>query len=162
MLRITGASLGPLDLTAFAAVGRPNGTFEKWMSQMMPAPIVGSIAGNVLRSYRVEIDYAAGAVYLEQTGKPDPYDMDIVALTLIRRGDGALIVSGASSGNAPEVVSAIQPGDRLLQIDETDATGLVLSEAAGKLRGTPGQVHNLTLERAGKTFKVRAPVVRLL
>ena len=162
MLRVPGASLGSLDLTAFAAVGRPSGVFEQWMSKMMTAPIIGSIAGNVFRAYRVEIDYTAGAVYMEQTGRADPHDMDLVGLTLLKRGDGALIVSAVSSGDGPEVVTAIQPGDRLLRIDDTDATGLVLSAAADKLRGSPGEVHILTLERDGTSFKVKAPVVRLL
>jgi hypothetical protein len=40
------------------------GVFEKWMSAMMPAPIVGSLAGNVLAHYRIELDYANETLYV--------------------------------------------------------------------------------------------------
>jgi len=40
------------------------GTFEKVMSGMMTAPIVGSLAGNVLKNFRVELDYPNQKLYL--------------------------------------------------------------------------------------------------
>ncbi len=40
------------------------GVFEKYMSRMMAAPIEGSLAGNVLEQFRVEIDYANQKLYL--------------------------------------------------------------------------------------------------
>jgi hypothetical protein len=40
------------------------GTFERYMSSMMTAPIVGSLAGNVLERFRVELDYANEKLYL--------------------------------------------------------------------------------------------------
>jgi len=40
------------------------GTFERYMSSMMTAPIVGSLAGNVLRGFRVELDYPGKRLYL--------------------------------------------------------------------------------------------------
>jgi hypothetical protein len=40
------------------------GTFETMMSRMMTAPIVGSLAGNVLRHYRVELDYPNQRLYV--------------------------------------------------------------------------------------------------
>jgi hypothetical protein len=36
------------------------------MSQMMAAPIVGSLAGNVLKHFRVELDYANEKLYLSR------------------------------------------------------------------------------------------------
>jgi len=49
MLRIAEIGLGPVSLKDVAAVSRPEGTFEKYMSPMMAAPIIGALAGNVLR-----------------------------------------------------------------------------------------------------------------
>lgn len=40
------------------------GTFEKFMSSMMAEPIVGALAGNVLRQFRVELDYKNEKLYL--------------------------------------------------------------------------------------------------
>lgn len=66
MMRFPNAQWGPFQLDNFAAVSRPNGTFETNMSRLMSAPIVGAIGGNVLKLFRIEIDYANGVVYLQR------------------------------------------------------------------------------------------------
>jgi predicted aspartyl protease len=48
------------------------GTFEEWMSKMMTAPIVGSLAGNVLTKFRVELDYPNQTLYLTQPVRSSP------------------------------------------------------------------------------------------
>ena len=45
------------------------GTFEDYMTRMMTAPIVGAVAGNVLRLFRVELDYAHEMLYLSGPGQ---------------------------------------------------------------------------------------------
>ena len=40
------------------------GTFERFMSGMMRAPIIGSLAGNVLKRFRVELDYPHEMLYI--------------------------------------------------------------------------------------------------
>lgn len=52
------------ELTDLGVVSQREGTFERWMSQMMTSPIVGSLAGNVLKRYRVELDYPNEKLYL--------------------------------------------------------------------------------------------------
>ncbi len=51
-------------LGEFGVTSQREGTFEQYMSQMMAAPIVGSLAGNVLRNFRVELDYPNQKLYL--------------------------------------------------------------------------------------------------
>jgi predicted aspartyl protease len=51
-------------LGEFGVTSQREGTFERYMSQMMAAPIVGSLAGNVLKRFRVELDYANQKLYL--------------------------------------------------------------------------------------------------
>jgi hypothetical protein len=51
-------------LGEFGVTSQREGTFERYMSQMMAAPIVGSLAGNVLRNFRVELDYSNQKLYL--------------------------------------------------------------------------------------------------
>ena len=43
-------------LGEFGVTSQQEGTFEKYFSAMMAAPIVGSLAGNVLKNFRVELD----------------------------------------------------------------------------------------------------------
>jgi hypothetical protein len=42
------------------------GTFERYMSGIMRTSIVGSLAGNVLKGFRVELDYANERLYLSR------------------------------------------------------------------------------------------------
>jgi hypothetical protein len=51
-------------LTNVGVTSQREGTFEKWMSSMMTAPIVGSLAGNVLTRYRIELDYPNQTLYI--------------------------------------------------------------------------------------------------
>jgi hypothetical protein len=57
---------GTNQLTEFGAVSQRQGQFENRMSSMMAAPIVGSLAGNVLKRFRVELDYPNSKLYLSQ------------------------------------------------------------------------------------------------
>ncbi|MGH7461405.1 MAG: hypothetical protein ACREMA_10295, partial [Longimicrobiales bacterium] len=51
-------------LAEFGVTSQREGTFERYMSRMMTAPIVGALAGNVLKHFRVELDYANEKLYL--------------------------------------------------------------------------------------------------
>ena len=57
---------GTHQLKELGVVSEPEGTFEKYMSGMMTAPIIGSLAGNVLRHYRVELDYPNEKLYISE------------------------------------------------------------------------------------------------
>jgi hypothetical protein len=63
-LFIPGGSWGTNQLTEFGVVSQRQGTFESYMSKMMTAPIVGSLAGNVLKRFRVDLDYPNAKLYL--------------------------------------------------------------------------------------------------
>lgn len=54
-----GYAIGELGVTS-----QKEGTFEKYMSSMMASPIVGALGGNVLRNFRVELDYQNQKLYL--------------------------------------------------------------------------------------------------
>ena len=60
------ARWGSNDIKPLGVVSQREGTFERYMSNMMAAPIVGSLAGNVLKSFRVELDYAHEKLYLSR------------------------------------------------------------------------------------------------
>ena len=58
------ARWGARELKEVGVVSQREGTFERYMSSMMAAPIVGSLAGNVLENMRVELDYPNQKLYL--------------------------------------------------------------------------------------------------
>jgi predicted aspartyl protease len=161
LMRIPDVKLAGFQLPIITAVSRPPGTFEKWMSQMMTGPIIGAIGGNVLKSFRVEIDYANGVTYLEKRGEPDNA-LDLVALTLRAQRDGTYVVSGVSKENSPEVIQSIKEGDKLIRVDKLEVLGAPLADVVNSLRGAPKQVRVLVLEREGRQFTVKAPAVRIM
>jgi len=65
-MTLPGATWGTIALPSFGIVSQREGTFEKYMSGMMTAPIIGSLAGNVLKQFRVELDYPNQKLYLRR------------------------------------------------------------------------------------------------
>lgn len=65
---VPGAQWGSCKIDEFGLVSQHEGTFERYMSGMMAAPIIGSLGGNVLKYFRVELDYAHETLYLSQAG----------------------------------------------------------------------------------------------
>jgi hypothetical protein len=63
---LPGAQWGAYQLPRFGVVSQREGTFERYMTGMMARPIVGSLAGNVLKQFRVELDYAHEMLYLSR------------------------------------------------------------------------------------------------
>lgn len=63
---VPSARWGSHELKDVGVTSQRAGTFEKWMSSMTKGPIVGSLAGNVLKGFRVELDYANETLYLQQ------------------------------------------------------------------------------------------------
>ena len=64
---VPGARWGPFDVE-LGVVSQREGTFERYMSGMMAAPIIGSLGGNVLKDFRVELDYEQEKLYLSRAG----------------------------------------------------------------------------------------------
>ena len=162
MLRLPEIRLGDFIIREVGTVARPEVTFEKWMSNMMVAPVVGALGGNVLRQFRVEIDYAAGVTYLERSGNADPYDLDLVGLTFAHTPDNSLIVEAVSPGADPALQDQVKPGDRLRSVDGTPVVSFSLMQIIERLRGKPGDLKKLELEREGKPYQVQARVTRLM
>jgi predicted aspartyl protease len=63
---VGSAAWGMFELRDVGVVSQPKGTFEQWMSSMMSAPIIGALAGNVLKRFRLELDYVNQALYLSE------------------------------------------------------------------------------------------------
>jgi hypothetical protein len=61
---IPSARWGSYALGELGVTSQKEGVFENYMSSMMTSPIVGALAGNVLKRFRVELDYANQKLYL--------------------------------------------------------------------------------------------------
>ena len=63
-MTVPKARWGTNEIAELGVTSQGEGTFEKWMSGMMSAPITGSLAGNVLKRFRVDLDYPNEKLYL--------------------------------------------------------------------------------------------------
>jgi predicted aspartyl protease len=162
MLRIPDVQLANFHLQGIAVVSRPKGTFENYMSKMMAAPILGAIGGNLLRAFRIEIDYANGATYLEKKATPDKNDLDMVGVTLRAQADGSYTVMGLSGQYGKEIPEAIHSGDKLIKIDKLEVKNMPLVKVIDALRGKLNQKRTLVFERDNRQFTVTMPVLHIL
>ncbi len=162
MLRIPQIKLGSFVLEGICVVARQVGGNYDRLSQLLTGPAIGALGGNVLKHFRVEIDFEAGTTYLEQHTQTDQHDMDMVGLVLSPHADGTYRITAVADRNDSEVLQSIKPNDRLLQIDRQEVQGRSLNDVVDALRGEPGHVHILLLERERKQFTVNAPTANIL
>jgi len=141
----------------------PNGpSLGEWYSQKTARPVDGFLGPNAFKAFRVEIDYANSAVYFEISADFDSHDMNIVGLTLRPEADNTYKVIGIAKKNGKPVVNGVETGDLLLQIGNLKCTGATMGTVVDALRGKPGDIRILILERNGKQFRIKTKVVRIL
>jgi len=155
MLRIGVLKWGSFTLRNIGTVSRPTGNYERMMSRLTGRPVIGSIGGNVLRHFRVDIEYPDGRLYLKREGAGGGTPLDMVGITLEPSGRGYVVVGVAKN----EI--ALKKGDELLGIGDAPINGLTIAEIMHKLAGNPGAIRKLTIERNHRTLRVTARVIRI-
>jgi hypothetical protein len=165
--RVSEIMWGPVRLAGVGVVGVPavapgGPTLGAWYSRKTARPVSGFLGPNAFKAFRVEIDYAGGAVYFEKTAEIDTFDMDLAGLTLRPEDDGSYSVLGVSSKNGRTAVEGVEPGDELLRIGDLETTGATMGTVVDALRGKPGEIRILILRRGGNTFRIEAEVARFL
>ena len=156
MLRIGTLQWGPFRLPDVGAVSRPAGAYEQFMSRIAGKPVIGSLAGNVLRRFRVDIDYPHGQVYLAQASAIQDAPLNMVGVTL-ELGKSGYVVAGTAPG-----VTAIHKGDRLLRVGTLDTQTATLAEILRALQGKAGSRKNLLIERGSQRLEIPAKVRLIL
>lgn len=161
MIRIPEAHWAQFALKGVGVVSRPKETYEA-SSREMVRPIVGALAGNVLKHFRVEIDYPSQTVFLQRSDSIQEHGLNTVGLILKIDSNGKLIVVGVSPQASPRTRKNVRPGDVILRIGKTTPSVVSLMWAAQALSGTPGEKKTLLIERAGKQIPATVEVSRLL
>jgi hypothetical protein len=133
------------------------GDFFDWYSKKAPEPVIGWLGGNVLKGFRVMIDFPRHTTYWEREGDLDPHDLDQVGVTLETRDTGeGYFIGGVVEKNGTPTVEGLQAGDKLLQVDDLRLAGATRGAIFSALHGKPGTVRLLILEREGKQFTLQA------
>lgn len=161
LVRIPEIDWSGFTLNDVVAVSRNSSIFEE-SSKEMTGPIVGAIAGNILSSFRIEIDYPEQMVYLEKSGDPDPRDFDTVGLVLEVDSSGALIIKGVSPQASEITRASVRPGDILIEVKGHNSFRRTLTGAAQALSGNPGDEKLLVLQRDGARRVAKVTVAHIL
>ena len=166
LLRLSALTIGPMvvkDAGALAAgpttLLRGYADVFDWYSRKNPERVAGWIGGNVLKAFRLTIDYSGRMSYWVKQDEVDAHDLDQVGITLKRAGDRFIVTAIATRDGRP-TVDGILPGDVLLRVDHRDLAGATLGAVYDALHGTPGATRTLTVERNGASMDVSVTVTR--
>jgi hypothetical protein len=163
LLRIPEVRIGPVTLKNVGALaagpGKGPGGLDlfDWYSSKNPVPVIGFIGGNVLKAFRLTIDYAGGRMYWLRQQEPDASDQNQVGMTL-RKQAGEYSVAGVATKGGKPTVEGVQPGDTLIRIDGLETKNASKGQIYDALHGKPGEVRELVVERGGVRRTVRATV----
>jgi hypothetical protein len=166
LARLPLIQLGPLELNSVGLAGyamqlKPsNEDIFDWYSKKAPQKVVGFLGGNVLKSFRIEIDYANHETYWSQQSPIDPHDLDQVPLTIRPDADGSYAVVGVFTRNGNKQMAGVESGDKLIKIGDLAVKGATFGAVLDALHGQPGATRTLVLERNGKQFTRAANVIR--
>jgi hypothetical protein len=161
MMRVPEIDWGGLRLKQVGVVGM-DPEFVSWYSKKTAAPVIGFLSWNVLRAFRVTIDYPHSAVYFEKQGNIDSHDMDVVGLALAQSRSGGWAIVNVVQKDGHSTVDEALPGDKLLKVDGVNVTNLGLEQVIGALGGRPGVSHTLEVDRKGKILTLKATVMNLI
>src|SRR5215471_2567257 len=168
ILRLPEIKIGSLSLKQIGALGiapeappippapgqsKIEGNFFDWYSRKAPEPVIGWLGGNVLRGFRLMIDFPRRMTYWERVSDLDPHDLDQVGVTLEKRNSGYFIAGIAQKHGQP-TVDAVRVGDRLIQVDDLQLSDATRGAIFAALHGKPGSVRTLVVERDGKRLNV--------
>jgi hypothetical protein len=156
LLRIPEVRWGSFVLRNVGMVSRPTGTYENYVSADMAQPIIGTLSGNVLRHFRIDLDYPAEVAYLQWDLTGGNADLDCVGLIVQVNRDGTVMVSGTSQDHGHPEIPGVRAGDLLLRVDEHDVTGASLASIMQYLSGPVGERKRLTFRRGTNVFSINA------
>jgi len=153
------SNIGMVGVTRFSTSGQ---TFGEWYSGKTAKPVDGFLGPNALKDFRVEIDYANSRVYFEKVKDHDQGEMDLVGISLHQLPDGNYQVVGIVQRKGKPVVQGVEPEDLMISIDDFKTQGKTMGTAVNMLRGKPGEIRILGIEREGKRFRTAAKVEHIL
>ena len=159
LMRLPELRIGTLSARDVAVLGLPQGLFD-WYSKKSAGAVAGFMGANVLRGFRLEVDFPNGMTYWEAGPPTGPGDLDTVGLTLRPEAGGGFTIAGVVTKDGKPAVAVVQPGDKLIRVGSFYTTGALMGQVVDALRGKPGETRTLVIEREGKQLAVEAKVTR--
>jgi len=151
--------LGIVGVPRFSPSGPSLG---EWYSQKTARPVDGFLGANAFKAFRVEIDYGKSLIYFEKGNGSDTHEMEMVGLSVRQLPDSSYQIVGLAGTEENSSVKGVEPGDILFSIGDFQTKGSTMGKVVDALRGRPGDLIVLTIERNGKRFKIESKVEHFL
>lgn len=158
VIRIPQVQWGPLQINQMGA----NELFETSGHAPAAGDVAGVLGGNVLKSFRIDIDYSNGVAYFDKPAATDVDQLDMVGLIVRPEVDGTYSVARAIDLTEDSKASSVAANDMLVAVDGAPVAGMTMGQLIKALSGTPGQTRELVLRHGESTYSVRAVVRRHL
>ena len=121
----------------------------------------GNLGQEILKRFDVTFDYAGKRMVLEKAkGFGEPFEREMAGLSLDWEKDGSITV-GLVLPRSPAATAGIQPGDRLLSIDDRSVESLA-ENGLRKALTADGVEVRLSLKRGGEVLEKRIRLRRLV
>jgi hypothetical protein len=161
LVRIPVMKIGTLSVESVGALAiSPDNhghDFMDWYSMKNAAPVIGWLGGNVLRHFKITIDYPHKMSYWQRQSALDPHDLDYIGLTLIFKHGEYFVAGIAAQDGRPTVVGA-QVGDKVVQIGTLQTRGASREAIFAAMHGKAGEMRSLVFERQGSRIQVETHV----
>jgi hypothetical protein len=167
VIRLPEINWGQIRLNNVGIVGVPKfspegPTLGTWYSKKTARPVDGFLGTNAFKAYRIEIDYANSIVYFEKDAEIDTNDMDMVGLSVRQLADSSYQIIGIAKKDNKPAVEGVESGDILISIGDFKTKGATMGTVIDALRGKPGELRSLFIERRCKQIRINAKVIHFL
>lgn len=132
-------------------------TLFQWYSEKNATPVIGWIGGNVLKNFRLFIDYPERRIYWTRQSALQRNELTDIGLTLRYEG-GTFLVAGIARKDGKPTLEGVLPGDKLIRIGDLVTQGAMWGAVYDALHGKKGEIKTLVVERNGSRVTVSVPV----
>lgn len=157
--------IGPLPEKSDALIQNGTGTLRSRLRNVMlaahsvePGQSLHALAGECMRGMMSGLD-AKSRFFDEAEIRRFQSNRNVAGVGLELAGDGRIV---SSIEDSPAALAGIQPGDRLVTIDQTPVQGRPLPDIVSLLQGEAGSAVDLGIERPGEKQGLNFKLVRQL
>ncbi|HMA50310.1 MAG TPA: hypothetical protein VKP60_11185 [Magnetospirillaceae bacterium] len=169
LIRVPEAQIGSMKIANFGVLGTDprlagvfgmdstEAMFDDWQKNNTPGGEVAFLGANILKHYRITIDYKAHMSWWKKIDEIDPHELDQVGLSFLY-DKGVYSVGRVATKDGEPTVKGVEKGDKIVAVDDASAKGWSRGQLYAALGGKPGGLHKVTVARAGKTLTLSLPV----
>jgi len=170
LIRAPEVQIGPMKIANFGVLGtdpRLSGLFgvdsteamfDNWQQNNTPGGEVAFLGANILKHYRITIDYKARMSWWKKIDDIDPHELDQVGISFTY-DKGVYSVGRIVTKDGKPTASGVEKGDRVLAIDDAPVKNWSRDQLFGALHGKPGDMHRITVQRGDQALTVSLPVM---